>query len=110
MAQIIKLRRSSVAGNVPTSTQLGLGELAINTSDGKIFFEKNDGSATVQTIVTTNTNAPITGSLSLSGSMHLTGSQYISDGSMLPSAPGVNPQGTIMAFAHRNIEKIIAET
>ena len=34
---------------------------------------------------------------------------FISDGSMLPSAPGVNPQGTIMAFAHRNIEKIIAE-
>ena len=35
---------------------------------------------------------------------------FISDGSMLPSAPGVNPQGTIMAFAHRNIEKIIAES
>ena len=34
---------------------------------------------------------------------------FIVDGSMLPSAPGVNPQGTIMAFAHRNIEKIIAE-
>jgi hypothetical protein len=34
---------------------------------------------------------------------------FISDGSMLPSAPGVNPQGTIMAFAHRNIEKIISE-
>ena len=33
---------------------------------------------------------------------------YISDGSMLPSAPGVNPQGTIMAFAHRNIEQIIS--
>jgi hypothetical protein len=34
---------------------------------------------------------------------------FISDGSMLPSAPGVNPQGSIMAFAHRNIEKIITE-
>ena len=32
---------------------------------------------------------------------------YISDGSMLPTAPGVNPQGTIMALAYRNIEKII---
>jgi len=34
---------------------------------------------------------------------------FISDGSMLPTAPGVNPQGTIMAFAHRNIERIISE-
>ena len=34
---------------------------------------------------------------------------FISDGSMLPSAPGVNPQGSIMAFALRNIEKIISE-
>jgi len=35
---------------------------------------------------------------------------FISDGSILPSAPGVNPQGSIMALAHRNIENIIAET
>ena len=34
---------------------------------------------------------------------------YISDSSMLPSAPGVNPQGSIMALAHRNINKIISE-
>ena len=32
---------------------------------------------------------------------------YINDGSMLPSAPGVNPQGGIMALAKRNIERII---
>ena len=70
MAQVIKLRRSSVAGNVPTTAQLGLGELAINTTDGKIYFEKNDGSATIQTIVTTNSQT--TGSIEITG--HFSGS------------------------------------
>lgn len=41
MAQTIKLKRSSTAGNVPTTSQLDLGELAINTSDGKMFIKKD---------------------------------------------------------------------
>ena len=41
MAQIVKLRRSSVTGNKPTTAQLELGELAINTFDGKLYFEKS---------------------------------------------------------------------
>ena len=32
---------------------------------------------------------------------------YLSDGSMLPSAPGVNPQGSIMSLALRNNTRII---
>ena len=38
----IKLRRSSVAGRVPTIAQLELGEIAINTADGKLYFKKYD--------------------------------------------------------------------
>ena len=63
MAQTIKLRRSSTEGKVPTTSQLALGEIAINTHDGRIFFEKNDGSATIQHIVTTNSIT--TGSIEL---------------------------------------------
>jgi hypothetical protein len=65
MAQNIKLKRSSVAGKVPTVAQLEAGELAINTADGKLYFERDD--STIQSIVTTNTL--ITGSLNLSGSI-----------------------------------------
>ena len=36
----IRLRRSSVAGNIPTIEQLNLGELAINTADGKLYLKK----------------------------------------------------------------------
>lgn len=43
MANPIRLRRSAVQGAVPTTGQLQLGELAINTYDGKLFLKKNDG-------------------------------------------------------------------
>ena len=67
MAQTIKLRRSSTEGKVPTTSQLALGELAINTYDGRIFFEKNDGSAAIQHIVTTDSIT--TGSVSIVGQL-----------------------------------------
>ena len=44
MASNIKFKRSSVAGKVPTSGQLPVGELAINTSDGIVYTQKDDGS------------------------------------------------------------------
>jgi len=43
MANTIRLRRSAVQNAVPTTAQLALGELAINTYDGKLFLKKNDG-------------------------------------------------------------------
>ena len=49
MSTLIKLRRSAVAGRVPTTAQLELGELAINTADGKIYI-KQDASG-VESIV-----------------------------------------------------------
>ena len=71
MAQIVKLKRSSVAGKKPITTDLELGEIALNSNDGKLYFERDDGSATIQSILTTNTQTPITGSLNISGSGHV---------------------------------------
>jgi len=42
------------------------------------------------------------------GKVHGEENLYVSDASILPSAMGVNPQGSLMAFAHRNIDKIIS--
>ena len=44
MAQTIKLKRSSTGGAVPSTSSLSLGEVAINTHDGKMYIKKNDGS------------------------------------------------------------------
>jgi hypothetical protein len=76
MSQIVKLRRSSTGGNRPTNSQLQLGELAINTTDGKLYFAKSGSlSASIEEVVTTN--AQNTGSLNLSGSFNLIGTENI---------------------------------
>lgn len=67
MANTIKLKRSDSSGNVPDAGSLSLGELAVNTFDGKLFFKKNNGSISLETIVTTNTQ--ITGSLEMTGAV-----------------------------------------
>ena len=41
--QLVKLRRSATSGSIPTTAQLALGELALNTYDGKIYMKKNVG-------------------------------------------------------------------
>jgi len=47
MPQKIVLKRSSVQGKIPGTADLDLGEIAINTYDGKMFIKKNDGAETV---------------------------------------------------------------
>ena len=51
MSTTIKLRRSAVAGRIPTIAQLELGEIAINTQDGKLYFKKYDAVANTKSIV-----------------------------------------------------------
>tara|TARA_B100000927_G_scaffold245664_1_gene208309 strand:- start:116 stop:505 length:390 start_codon:yes stop_codon:yes gene_type:complete len=67
MANKIRLKRSNEAGKVPVVGDLSLGELSVNTFDGKLFFKKNDGSDSLESIVTTN--AQITGSLEMTGAV-----------------------------------------
>ncbi len=40
----IKLRRSATAGAIPTTSNLDLGELALNTYDGKLYLKTTEGS------------------------------------------------------------------
>ena len=48
MSQNIRLKRSAVPNRVPSTDQLELGELALNTYDGKLYLKQNiNGSETV---------------------------------------------------------------
>ena len=47
MANLIKLKRSAVAGKAPVVGDLELGELALNTYDGKLYTKKDNGTASI---------------------------------------------------------------
>ena len=87
MAQIVKLKRSLTAGSKPTTSNLSVGELAINVNDGRVFLRKS-GSAVgdnVKEFVTLDHQGTLTGSLNISGSISgsfFTGS-FVGDGSQL---------------------------
>lgn len=55
MANTVKLKRSAVEGKVPLTTDLELGELALNTFDGKAYIKKDNGTAAIVEI-----GAPVT--------------------------------------------------
>ena len=65
MASTIQLKRSAQSGKVPDTGSLNLGELAINTYDGKIYFKKSGSVESVESVLTTN--SVVTGSIRLEG-------------------------------------------
>ena len=50
MPQTIIVKNSNVSSKAPLSSDLELGELAINTWDGKLFLKQNDGSERIVTL------------------------------------------------------------
>ena len=67
MSSIVQLKRSALSGKVPGTGSLNLGELALNTYDGKIFFRRSGSTDTVQEVITTN--VVNTGSIFLTGAI-----------------------------------------
>lgn len=85
----LKLKRSAVSGRIPTTASLDLGELAINTIDGKIYFKQSGSLETILELTTTSgsqlsasyaatssfsSNFKVIGPLVVSGSETISGS------------------------------------
>jgi len=68
MANSILLKRSATAAKVPLTSDLVLGEIALNTYDGKLYLLKNNGSASVVEIGPVYTVAGRVGDITLSTS------------------------------------------
>jgi hypothetical protein len=70
------MKKSSISGKAPSTTDIDFGEIAINTADGKIFIKKGDltgdiiievGKTTITGDVTGSGNGTITATLANSG-------------------------------------------
>ena len=48
---IFKLKRSNISGKIPTTSQLLVGEMAVNTQDGFLYTTIADGGGTITTDV-----------------------------------------------------------
>ena len=47
MANTFRLKRSSVPSKIPATGDLQLGELALNTYDGKLYTKRDNGTASI---------------------------------------------------------------
>lgn len=56
----IKFKRSNTTSAVPTTSDIGVGELALNTYDGKLFTVKDQGTPEVVEIGYVQKTLPIT--------------------------------------------------
>ena len=96
----IQLRRSSVSGRVPTTLQLQLGELAINTYDGRLYIKQDTQGVGVDTSIiqvnpwmpnSDNTVVEYTGGVNIGAALTaagtITASAFIGDGSQLTGLP-----------------------
>ena len=117
----IKIRRSATPNKVPSKDQLQLGELAINTYDGKLYLEQDQGGVGVgNTVIAVNpwgvgigstayntqftagkvgvgtTNAQY--NLDVGGDINFTGNLY-QDGSAFTSGVGIRTAGGTVGWA-----------
>jgi hypothetical protein len=79
MANVVKLKRSAVQGRNPTVSDLQLGEVALNTYDGNLFFKKDDGAQAIVQVATTNgeqtlSNKTFSDDVDVGGDLTVTGS------------------------------------
>jgi hypothetical protein len=100
---LLKFKRSAVPAKVPALNDLALGELAINTYDGKVYTKKDDGTPAIVEIGG-NSNG-ITTITSTDGSVTVTGSGATRDLSVAVAGSTTN----VLAVVRNNTGATLAK-
>lgn len=111
MPNTIRLKRSATAGKVPLASDLQLGELALNTNDGKLYLKKDNGAASIVEVGPVMSVAGRTGAVSLgvadiAGSVvsvaGRTGAVTLAIGDVADLAASLTPVGSVIPYAGLN--------
>jgi hypothetical protein len=103
MTNTVQLKRSSVANSIPGTGNLVPGELAINYTDGNLFYKNNSN---VVTVIASNKFVSVSG--------NVTGDYFIGNGSQLTGINVTSSQisnGTshvAIVAAHGNVQVAVA--
>ena len=81
MATEIKFKRSSTQNDLPAVSDLALGEIAINTYHGRVYTEKNDGSAAIMEVGSVPASLTINDAITFPTSDGSNGQALTTDGS-----------------------------
>ena len=94
MTNTVQLKRSSVANSIPSAGNLVAGELAINYTDGNLFY-KNDSN--IVTVIASNKFVSVSG--------NITGNYFLGNGSQLT---GINVTSSQISNGTSNVAIVAA--
>ena len=94
MTNTVQLKRSSIANSIPSAGNLVAGELAINYTDGNLFYKN---SSNVVTVIASNKFVSVSG--------NVTGDYFIGNGSQLT---GINVTSSQISNGTSNVAIVAA--
>lgn len=107
MANLIKLKRSATSGNNPTTANLELGELAINTYDGNLFFKKSvSGTESILSVATLTGTQTLTNKTLTSPTLNTATANNLTLTGTLTAGGGAGTNGQVLASTGTGVQWI----
>jgi hypothetical protein len=107
MANLIKLKRSATSGNNPTTANLELGELAINTYDGNLFFKKSvSGTESILSVATLTGTQTLTNKTLTSPTVNTATANNLTLTGTLTAGGGAGTNGQVLASTGTGVQWI----